>query len=466
MPSAAETLGSGKPPLGASLAEGVRYLSADQELSFSLYRRYVFPLDGMNYWIKVPSAQGSIPTPGILPQPGLVSQTMKDGEAIQVSPGGIGSAPGVTAGLYAGIVGGTITNPLSAADQGLTVAEPLFVDFTGPAYHYATHTTIELLPGHSINIPSYCTSGAWVCAATGGHQFSSVLLLTVPSVTLPTDVQVKGSFHYSSLINQDEDATFDSNTIIFSSLSEIQAFNQVGPDYLYICHYEPPGNISGDLTFAFGSRGRLYEQADLYHYQGTALRSRHFNMIIDDVNNFNPTLTVSNSLPIWLNMPNYVPPYPGFVCPLPLYPSYLVDDNLPPPFGSIHIEGTECIELGSSFGPRLEQSQLVKERVRVHLYGADNLMANNFVAFVEQYSLDWMKLGLSDSPAIKDIKLPASEFKILAMRKQIDFNINYRQWTIRDEYRQFIEHVRVQLLPQWLKDPTAPSSDWGTIGAP
>jgi hypothetical protein len=93
-------------------------------------------------------------------------------------------------------------------------------------------------------------------------------------------------------------------------------------------------------------------------------------------------------------------------------------------------------------------------------------MASNFVAFVEQYSVDWMKLGLSDSPAIKDIKLPASEFKILAMRKQIDFNINYRQWTIRDEYRQFIEHVRVQLLPQWLKDPTAPSSDWGTIGAP
>jgi hypothetical protein len=450
MPSAAETLGSGKPPLGASLAEGVRYLSADQELSFSLYRRYVFPLDGMNYWIKVPSAQGTITTAGILPQPGLVSQTMKDGEAIQISPGNLGSED---------IVGGTITNPLSATDQGLTVAEPLFVDFTGPAYHYATHTTIELLPGHSINIPSYCTSGAWVCAATGGHQFSVVLLTSITSVTLPTDVQVKGSFHYSSLINQEEDATFDSNTVIFTSLSEIQPFNQVGPDYLYICQYH-------ELTFAFSSRGRLYEQADLYHYQGTALRSRHANMIFDDVNKFNPTLTISNSLPIWLNMPNYVPPYPGFVCPLPLYPSYLVDDNLPPPFGSIHIEGTECIELGSSFGPRMEQSQLVRERVRVHLYGADNLMASNFVAFVEQYSVDWMKLGLSDSPAIKDIKLTAPEFKILAQRKQIDFNINYRQWTIRDEYRQFIEHVRVQLLPQWLKDPAAPSSDWGTIGAP
>jgi hypothetical protein len=165
-------------------------------------------------------------------------------------------------------------------------------------------------------------------------------------------------------------------------------------------------------------------------------------------------------------MPNYVPPYPGFICPLPLYPSYLVDDNLPPPFGSIHIEDTECIELGSSFGPRLQQSQLTREKVRVHLYGADNLMASNFVAFVEQYSLDWMKLGLRDSPAIKDIKLAAPEFKILAQRKQIDFDINYRQNVIRDEARQFIEHVKVQFLPQWLKDPAAPSSDWGTIGAP
>jgi hypothetical protein len=77
-----------------------------------------------------------------------------------------------------------------------------------------------------------------------------------------------------------------------------------------------------------------------------------------------------------------------------------------------------------------------------------------------------MKLGLSDSPAIQDIKLTHPEFKILAQRKLVEFNINYRQWAVRDEYRQFIEHVRVQFLPQWLKDPDAPSSDWGTVGAP
>jgi hypothetical protein len=153
-------------------------------------------------------------------------------------------------------------------------------------------------------------------------------------------------------------------------------------------------------------------------------------------------------------MPNYVPPYPGFTCPLPLYPSYLVTDNLSPPFGAVHIEDTETIEMGSSFGPRLQQSQLCKEKVKIHLYGADNLMASNFVAFVEQYSLDWMKLGLSDSPAIKDLKLTQPEFKILAQRKMVEFNINYRQNVARDEARQFILGAKVQFYPaHWLTDP-------------
>jgi hypothetical protein len=434
MPSAAETLNS-KPPLGAALADGVRTLSADQTLNFSLYKRYVFPLDGMNYWIKIPSSQGTVTTPGIQLNPGLATQTHDGGQAIQVSPGGIGATD---------ISGGTITNPLDAVDQGLSTAEPLFVDFTGPAYSYENGTTSALNPGDSIDIPANCTTGAWVCSSSDHHKFSVVLQKSVSSVTLPTDIEVKGSLHYSSKIDQEEDATVDSNTMIFTSLSEVQPFNQVGPEHLYICHYH-------NLTFAFSSRGRLYEQADLYHYVGTALKSRHQTQIIEDATQFNPTLVVSNSLPIWLNMPNYVPPYPGFTCPIPLYPSYLVDDNLLPPFGAIHIEKTESLEMGSSYGPRMQQDQLCREVVIVHLYGVDNLTVNNFLGFVEQYSLDWMTLGLSHVPAIKDMKLTQSEFKILAQRKMIEFDINYRQKVVRDQARQFIEHVKVQFTPQWLQ---------------
>jgi len=424
-----------KPPLGATLELGVRQLSADQTLNFYLYRRYIFPLDGMNYWIKVPGS-GTVTTAGISPGPGLVSRTADGGAAIQVVPGGIGAL---------NIAGGTIVNPQSAADQGLPTAEPLFVDFTGPAYSHVTGTTKELQPGQSITFPASPANGIWVCSSSDHHKFTCVVEQSVPSVTMPVVVQVVGSFHYSVRIDQMEDATVDSNTCIFTSLTEIQPFNQIGPDYLYICHYDDI-----DLTFAFSSRGRLYQQADLYHYQGVALKSRHLTQIIDDYTTFNPTLAISNSLPIWLNMPNYVPPYPGFICEFPLYPSYLVDDNLPPPFGAVHIDDTETMELGIDWGPRWQQSDLCREKVTIHLYGVDHAMASDFVSFVQQYSLDWMKLGLVSTPAIKDIKLPQEEFKILAQRKQIVFDINYRQNIVRDEARQFILGAKVQWIPQWL----------------
>ena len=100
----------------------------DQQIHFSLYQRYVFPLDGMVYWIKVPSETGTITTPGIQPIAGMATQTDDGGAAIQVAPGSFWGTNRV--------VGGVIVNPLSAADQGLPAAEPLYYDFTGPAYAY------------------------------------------------------------------------------------------------------------------------------------------------------------------------------------------------------------------------------------------------------------------------------------------------------------------------------------------
>jgi hypothetical protein len=434
MASVLDALNS-KSQLGASLEQGVRTLSADQTLSFSLYRKYIFPLDGMNYWIKVPSSSAPVSTAGIIPTPGLVSATVKAGEAIQISPGGP---------LAAFIIGGTIYNPLDASDQGLEQAESLFVDFTGPAYSHVSSSTVELAPGDSVDIPEDCMNGVWVCAASGDHQFTCVLQKSNPTVDMATDVEVSGSFHYASTTLQEEDATVDTNEVIFTSLSEIQHFNRIGPDYMYICHYR-------DITFAFDSRARLYEQADLYHYRGHALKSKHQTQIIDDPSQFNPTLVVSNSLPIWLYMQIYVPPYPGFTCPFILYPSFLVDDNLPPPFGAVHCDDTKVLMMNSYLGPHLQSSQLCREKVRIHTYGVDNETIISFLNFVTQYSRDWMYLGLSDSPAIRDQKDVQPEFKTLAQRKLIEFDINYNQAVSRNLARQLIEHARVQFIPQWLQ---------------
>lgn len=428
---------SSKPPLGAALAQGVRTLSMDQHISFSLYQRYVFPLDGMVYWIKVPSSMELVSTPGIQTIPGLATITDDGGAAIQVSPGSFRSSE---------IVGGVIVNPLSAGDQGLQNAESLFVDFTGPSYSYVSGTTSKLEPGESIEIPANNPNGAWVTSPSDGHKFTCVLYRSVSSVTLPTDVDVMGSFHYATTVEQREEATVDSNDIVFTSLSEIQPFNQVGPNHLYVGNYR-------DLIFAFSSRARLYEQADLYHYQGKALFSTKRTQIIDDPANFNPTLVVSNSLPIWISMSGYVPPYPTFNCPFPLFPSYLVDDNLTPPFGSVHVENTTTLAMVPYLGPRMQSAHLCRDTVRVHLYGLDNEAASDFLLFVEQYSRDWMTIGMANSPSIRDEKQTQPEMRVIAQRKLIEFDVNYLQSVARDIARQFILHARVKFYgPEFFID--------------
>jgi hypothetical protein len=62
-----------------------------------------------------------------------------------------------------------------------------------------------------------------------------------------------------------------------------------------------------------------------------------------------------------------------------------------------------------------------------------------------------MYLGMSDSPAIRDQKDVQPEFKTLAQRKLIEFDINYNQAVSRNLARQLIEHARVQFIPQWLQ---------------
>jgi hypothetical protein len=282
---------------------------------------------------------------------------------------------------------------------------------------------------------------AWVNAPTGGHKFSVVLHKVCAQVSLPTDVVVSGSLHYDSVIDQREDVTVDSNTVVFTSLSEIQPFNQIGPDFLYIATYR-------DLKFAFSSRGYLYEQADLYHYVGKALYSRHQTQIVDDPSEFSPDLFNSDSTAIWMYMNFYVPPYPGgFVCPFQLYPSYLVDDNLPPPFGSVHVERTEALAQCPLTDRSYGATQLCRDVVTVHMYGVTNKLASDFREFVEQYSVDWSTIGIARSGAIIDRKDPQPEFKIIAQRKSITFEVNYLQSVSRDLARQYIEHVKVQ--NQW-----------------
>jgi hypothetical protein len=74
--------------------------------------------------------------------------------------------------------GGYIVNPYAAADQGLGVAEPLFVDQVGNAILNANNTTIALQPGQSYTIIPNTTTPVTVSSASPSHKFTAVMWAT------------------------------------------------------------------------------------------------------------------------------------------------------------------------------------------------------------------------------------------------------------------------------------------------
>lgn len=276
---------------------------------------------------------------------------------------------------------------------------------------------------------------------------SSVIAAAAPTMT------VKGSFHYSTVVNQDEASTEAVNTVIFSALSPIQQFNDVQPNILWIAEYG--GDIEGfdgPITFAFSSRGRYYNAADLFHYVGTAVLPAFTAQLITRADQLGEQpLYVSNSLPLWLPLSNYTPPYNnGISSSLPLYNSFLVPDNLTPAYGVIHIgeDDTETFQSAPWFGPTTSQGSLCKDRVRVTLYGLTNDAAMNWLAAVLQYSMDYQTFGIMNMPVVKDCKRIAQELGVIAQKKMIDFEVSYNQGTNRDIAQQYISTLITDYQPQ------------------
>lgn len=256
-----------------------------------------------------------------------------------------------------------------------------------------------------------------------------------PAIISPAPIlTIKGSLHYATKTAQDESSTNDINSVVFTALSEVQEFNDIGPAVVYIASFQ-------SIRFAFSERGYFYKQADTYHYRGTAVLPTMESQIIDSAIGVNTLLVVSNSLPIWLALNGYAPPYAGsFSNSIPLYPSFLVSPNLPPPYGSVHVEPSETIALASApmLGRTLSHDQLASDKVRISLYGARNAEALTFMDAVNQYSIDTDNIGIMDMPIVRDEKVTQPELNILAMKKTIQYRVSYYQSTSRNIARQLI----------------------------
>jgi len=251
---------------------------------------------------------------------------------------------------------------------------------------------------------------------------------------LNTSLVAQGSLHYATKDSQNETDSVTVNQVIFTSEGPVNDLNAIGPNAMYIA-------TLGDLRFAFSERRSFYQQANLYHYAGNAVYSTFETQIIDNVAGFDTqNVIVSNSLPLWLNIDQSNPPYPLTPAQkIQLYPSYLVPENVSPPYGSVDISQTTAIQATPIYGPTGTRTQLVTEQVKVTLFGTRNFNASDFLDYVLQYSLFTEPLfGIQNMPVIVDEKLTQVELQVIAQKKTILFTINYYQQRMRDLARQLI----------------------------
>jgi hypothetical protein len=243
-------------------------------------------------------------------------------------------------------------------------------------------------------------------------------------ISTGSTVLVKGSIHQSLEQYQNEDETIDINRIIFTTTQQVDEFNNVSPTTIMI------GSFNG-VSFAFSRRDAFYQQAGLYHYVGDAIYPAMESQIVDNPSSLT-TLEpiVSNSLPIWLTLNQY----------MPMYPSFLVPDNAAPPYASVHIEpgSTEAIGSAPAFDYEMTHTQLAKERVKITMYGMNNQQALDFQDYVNTYSLNTDNIGVMNIPIIRDEKRTQAELSVIAMKKSFEIDVSYYQTRVNDIARQFI----------------------------
>jgi hypothetical protein len=270
-------------------------------------------------------------------------------------------------------------------------------------------------------------------ALYNASQYNKLLYNNYPTGVPPKQIIAKGSFHVHQEMHQLAERTTVYNHVIFTSLQPIQDFNLVNPQFLYIANYQ-------GYKYGFSRRENYYKQADLYHYRGDTLYSIMNTQVIDSMTGFDTTsVIVSNSLPIWLGLNQF----------FPMYPSYLVEQNLPPVYASVDIDPRQTTALQDFplLDPESNPYQLVKDTVKIELFGVRNHDALNFVNYILDYSRNTGNIGLMNMPVMQDDKVTQPELTIIAQKKTITFEVSYFQTTVNNIARELIQHALITLTP-------------------
>ncbi|MGS1060539.1 hypothetical protein [Burkholderia glumae] len=280
---------------------------------------------------------------------------------------------------------------------------------------------------------------------TGLEQISrqqSVTFQQYTKSTLPTDgyvfwvatgtaQQFKGSLHILTDRRQDEDQTIAANKMIFTAEEEISQLNAISPGSMWVGTWQTD---DATLQVAFAETGSNYQQAGLWHYRGFAVYPALASQLVASAADLPVEPIVSNSLPIWLSVAG--------LAGAPIYPSFLVPDNVQPPYVTAHIEPVETVALqsfpayqwpGTPLPPTALQpmasTQLMRDSVRLTLYGFTNQKAIQFYSALIDYSMNTDNFGFCNSPAIRDEKRTQVEIAAIAMKKTLTILASYYQGT-------------------------------------
>lgn len=243
-------------------------------------------------------------------------------------------------------------------------------------------------------------------------------------------VKVSGALHYTTEMQQNVDETFGLNNVIFSAEEEIQEFNELDPTCIYIGAFK-------DIKFAFNSRRSYFQQAGFHHYVGKAVYPVMQTQLLDYAKDLPTDQILSNSIPIWMSIASVNVPSNLAPTTYQVYPEYLVTENLVPPYVVAHVVKTESLQLiphvynwiiNDVVTTQIEQ--LVKDEVRLILYGFSNTQAMLYMNYIINYmTVNPNIMGLMGMPVLVDVPRIQSELRIRAQKKEIRFEVSYNQTT-------------------------------------
>lgn len=238
-------------------------------------------------------------------------------------------------------------------------------------------------------------------------------------------IMVAGSLHYQTDQRQELDKTMAYQNVIFTTPTEIVDFNDLQPTEMLFGQYE-------DIQFSFSSHANRYEQANLWHYVGQAVYPEMRTQILQSAQDLPASPVVSNSLPVWIALNDYAP----------VFPSFLVPENLTPPYIVCDIQEKDTFALQPIAWHTEEQTyQLMQDRVRLITYGLINRDIQNFVQYIMQKSMGGTFGIMQSGITVKDGKRIQSEMNVLAQQKIIELDVSYNQSAVYDMAVQYIKSV-------------------------